>query len=112
MDIIGVTVALVVGLAVGLAVGFYGLRSYQNSQGNNRKELADAEARSITDQAKIQSETLLKNAEAKARGITEESEQASLRRRRELDKEDERMTKRREEVDNLRAYGTARPEPE
>ncbi len=102
MDIVGLIVALVIGLAVGLAVGFYGLRSYQNSQGKNRKELAEAEARAITDQAKIQSETLLKNAEAKARGITEESEQASLRRRRELDKEDERMTKRREEVDNMR----------
>ncbi len=102
MDIVGVIVALIIGLAVGLGIGFYGLRSYQNSQGKNRKELAEAEARAITDQAKIQSETLLKNAEAKARGITEESEQASLRRRRELDKEDERMTKRREEVDNMR----------
>src|SRR3982751_6788892 len=94
MDIIGVIVALIVGLAVGLGVGFYGLRSYQNAQGKNRKDLAEAEARSIVHQARIQSETLLKNAEAKARGITEESEQASLRRRRELDKEDERMTKR------------------
>src|SRR5689334_17642683 len=102
MDIIGVIVALVIGLAIGGAIGYYGLRSYETAQGKNRKELAEAEARTITDQARIQSETLLKNAEAKARGITEESEQAALRRRRELDKEDERMTKRREEVDNMR----------
>ena len=100
--IVGIVIALIVGLVVGLGIGYYGLQSYQNSQGKNRKELADAEAQRITDQAKIQSETLLKNAEAKARATTEESEQASLRRRRELDKEDERMTKRREEVDNLR----------
>ncbi len=100
MDIVAVIVALIIGLAIGLAAGFYGLRSYQNSQGKNRKEQAEAEARAIIDQARIQSETLQKNAEAKAREVIEESEQASLRRRRELDKEDERLIKRREELDN------------
>ncbi len=100
MDIIGLIVALIVGLAIGLAIGFYGLRSYQNSQGKNRKDLAEAEAQKIVEQARLQGETIQKNAEAKARATVEESEQSSLRRRRELDKEDERMIKRREELDN------------
>ena len=102
MDAIGLIAALVVGLAVGLGAGFYGLRSYQNSQGKNRREMAEAEARTIVEKSKGEGDNLVKTAETKARQIVDESEQASLRRRRDLDKEDERMQKRREEVDNAR----------
>lgn len=102
MDGLGWIVALVIGLAVGLAGGFYGLRSYQNAQGKNRREMADAEARAIIDKARGEGDSIVKNAEGKARQIVDESEQAALRRRRDLDKEDERMQKRREEVDNAR----------
>ncbi len=102
MDAIGLIVALVAGLAIGLGAGFYGLRSYQNSQGKNRREMAEAEARTIAEKAKSEGDSLIKTSEAKARQIVDESEQASLRRRRDLDKEDERMQKRREEVDNAR----------
>lgn len=100
MDIVGLIVALVIGLAIGAALGYFGLRSYENTQGKSRKALAEAEAQKIIEQARMQGETVQKNAESKARATVEESEQASLRRRRELDKEDERLIKRREELDN------------
>ncbi len=100
--VVALVIAVIIALGVGLAIGFYGLRSYQNAQGKSRRDLAEAEARLITEKAHAQGETALKNAEVKARATLEESEQASQRRRRDLDKEDERMQKRREEVDAQR----------
>lgn len=100
MDGLGAIIALIVGLLVGVGLGAFALNYYQNARGKNRHEQAEAEARSITDKASSQAEAVLKDAEERAKKTLDESEQATLRRRRELDKEDERLQKRREDLDN------------
>jgi ribonucrease Y len=100
MDGLGAIIALIVDLLVGIALGAFALNYYQNARGKNRHEQAEAEARSITEKATSQAEGVLKEAEDRAKKTLDESEQATLRRRRELDKEDERLQKRREDLDN------------
>ncbi|MBL8164122.1 MAG: ribonuclease Y [Anaerolineae bacterium] len=99
MDGITAVVVLLIGLLVGAAVGASVLTYYQNSRGQNRRVLAEEEAQKIVKQANDQAAGLIKEAETKAKSLTDESEQTALRRRRELDKEDERLRGRREELD-------------
>ncbi|MBL8119626.1 MAG: ribonuclease Y [Anaerolineae bacterium] len=100
MEIGVLVLGLLIGLALGTAIGVLGLNYYQNSRGKNRAELAEAEARRIVSTAQGQADATVREADDKAKSILEESEQATLRRRRELDKEDERLQKRREDLDN------------
>lgn len=100
MDGLGAVIALIVALLVGIGLGAFALNYYQNSRGKNRHEMAEAEARGITDKASGQAEAVLKDADERSKKLLDESEQATLRRRRELDKEDERLQKRREDLDN------------
>ncbi|MDX2138147.1 MAG: ribonuclease Y [Chloroflexota bacterium] len=99
MDPLAIILALV-GLIVGAIIGVVGLTQYQNSQGRSRRLLAEAEAKTITDQANLEAEQTLRKAEEKAKVTIDEANELALRRRRELDKEDERLQKRREDVDN------------
>jgi ribonuclease Y len=99
MDGITAVVVLLIDLLVGLAVGAGALLYYQNVRGKNRQMLAEEEAQKIVKQAGEQAAGVVKEAEAKAKSLTDESEQTALRRRRELDKEDERLRGRREELD-------------
>lgn len=92
-------VLLIIGLLVGAAAGVALYNYYQNSQGKNRREQADLEARSITDQANQSAQKLIIEAEEKSKSILDETEQSTQRRRRELDNEDERLRKRREDLD-------------
>jgi ribonuclease Y len=92
-------VIAVIALAVGAALGVGGLVWYQNTQGKNRRTMAEEEARLLLAQAHEQAATVVRDAEAKAKAVTDESTEAALRRRREIDREDERLQKRREELD-------------
>lgn len=99
MDGLAVVFVALIALVIGAVGGAYGLTRYQDSQGKNRRELAERDAQSIMDRANAQSQGILKDAEEKAKTIIEESEEATLRRRREMDKEDERLQRRREDLD-------------
>ena len=92
-------IAVIIGLVVGAGVGIAGLTYYQNAQGKNRRKLAEVEATGITSRANEQAANRLKDAEAKARAVLEEANDSATRRRRELDKEDERLQHRREDLD-------------
>ena len=92
-------IAVIIGLVVGAGVGIAGLTYYQNAQGKNRRKLAEDEATGITSRANEQAANRLKDAEAKARAVLEEANDSATRRRRELDKEDERLQHRREDLD-------------
>lgn len=92
-------VIALVGLIVGAGVGVFGLNFYQNSQGKNRRMLAEIEARKITDQATEKATETQREADDKAKKLTDESNETSSRRRRELDKEDDRLQRRREDLD-------------
>jgi ribonuclease Y len=98
MDI-GTILLIAAALIVGIAIGIFGLSYYQNSQGNNRRLASEDEARKITDRASEQSKAVVREAEDKARSLLAEAEETTVRRRRELDKEDERLRARREELD-------------
>jgi ribonucrease Y len=91
--------ALLIGAAVGVVIGIFGLRFYQNNQAQNWRVQAEAESRNTVETAKDEASKLLKDAEDKARAITEETEQTTTRRRRELDREDERLQHRRSDLD-------------
>ncbi len=99
MDGFGAALIGLVALLIGGGIGAYALTYYQNSQGQNRRELADKEAKTITTEAQVKAQSVLKEAEERARVIVEENEQATLRRRRETDKEEERLQHRREDLD-------------
>lgn len=89
----------IIALVVGVAVGVWGLLYYQNSQGKNRRQLAEDEARKIIEDATNRGDQIQKEGELKARQVAEEAAETALRRRRELDKEDERLRRFREEAD-------------
>jgi ribonuclease Y len=88
-----------IALAIGLVVGAVGLNFYQGTRGKNRRELAEAEARNIRDQAAQQAASVTREAEEKTKALLADAEQTNQRRRRELDKEDERLRLRREDLD-------------
>ncbi len=90
---------LFIGLIVGVALGTAALNYYQNSQGKNRRELAEAEARAIIEKAEDQASHTRNEAETKSKAVLEEADTITTRRRRELDREDERMQRRREDLD-------------
>ena len=96
---LGNSLLLLVDFLIGAALGAAALIFYQNSRGASRRLQAEQEARKILDRATEQAQTTLKEAEERARAIQDESEQAALRRRRELDREDERLQRRREDLD-------------
>jgi ribonuclease Y len=99
MEVGSIIVGLVIGLVIGGAAGYFGLMRVQDAQGKNRRMLAEEEARKITSEATASAAIVARDAETKARTLTEEANETVLRRRRELDKEDERLQKRREDLD-------------
>jgi ribonuclease Y len=98
MDI-GTILFIVAALIIGVTVGIFGLNYYQTSKGNNRRLLAEEEARKITERAAEQSQNLLRESDNRAKDLLKETEETTIRRRRELDKEDERLRARREDLD-------------
>ncbi len=96
---IGTALILFLDLLIGAALGVVVMLYYQNTRGKNRRTMAEEEAKTILSQANEQSSSILKEAEDKAKAIINEVEQTTIRRRRELDKEDERLQHRREDLD-------------
>lgn len=96
MDIV---IPALIALVVGIVLGIVGLTYYQNSQGKNRRALAEQEAKEIAQRATEEAQTALRAAEDKSKRVLDESNESAQRRRRELDKEDERLQRRREDLD-------------
>ncbi len=92
-------IALIIGVIVGLLVMYFGLNYYQNSRGQNRRLLAEEEARKIVEQANDQAKSTVKEADDKSKKMLDEADEITVRRRREIDREDERLQRRREELD-------------
>ncbi|MEZ4672383.1 MAG: ribonuclease Y [Anaerolineae bacterium] len=93
-------IGLIAALLIGAGGGAFILNYLQTTRGKGRLDQAEIEARGITEKAQGQADAALKDADERAKKLLDESEQSSLRRRRELDKEDERLQKRREDLDN------------
>jgi ribonuclease Y len=99
MDIGAALLIILLGLVVGVALGGVALIYYQNSQGKNRRLQAEEQARVIVEQATEQAARTTREADDKAKELTEETDKNLTRRRREMDKEDERLRSRREDLD-------------
>jgi ribonucrease Y len=89
----------IVALVAGAIAGSFGLRTYQDQQGQSRRVLAEQEAREIVDGAKEQAASIVAEGEGKVKRLQDENEETINRRRRDLDKEEERLTRRRDDLD-------------
>ncbi len=98
MDI-GAALVVLLALVVGVALGGVALNYYQTSQGKNRRVQAEEQARVIVEQATEQATRTTREADEKAKELSEETDKNLTRRRREMDKEDERLRSRREDLD-------------
>ena len=92
-------VALILGAVIGGVIGIYGLSNYQTRQGKNRRELAEVEANKIVVNATAKAAESVREADEKAKRLSDETDEILTRRRRELDREDERLQRRRAEND-------------
>src|SRR5690606_6271143 len=99
MDIGAALVGLLIGAIVGVAIGVVALRTYQNNQANNWRKQIEDERRATVEKATQQAAEIVRESEEKARKLIAESEEIATRRRRELDKEDERLQNRRAALD-------------
>ncbi len=88
-----------IGLAIGVGLGAGGLLVYQNMQGTNRQRLAEEEASHIVNEARNQAKQIIVDTRDEALGIQREAEENAKKRRAELDRESDRIQKRREDLD-------------
>jgi ribonuclease Y len=92
-------VLALVGLAIGVGVGSAGLYLYQQSQMTNRKRQAEEEVARLLSEAQDQAKQIVIEARDEALRIQREAEDNAKRRRIELDRESDRLQKRREDLD-------------
>jgi ribonuclease Y len=92
-------VLALVGLAIGVGLGVGGLFVYQNVQGTNKINLAKEEAIRIVSDAQNQAKQTVMDAKDEAFRAQQDAEENTKRRRAELDRESDRLQKRREDID-------------
>ncbi len=100
MEIGAALIMVLIGAAIGATIGVIGLRLYQNQQVQNWRTIAELESRTKVESATERANTIIQEAENKARELSQETDQMATRRRRELDNEDERLQRRRESLDD------------
>lgn len=92
-------VLALIGLAIGVGLGAGGLLVYQRSQGAGKVHLAEEEAARILSEAQNQAKQTVMDAKDEALRVQHEAEENAKKRRLELDRESDRLQKRREDVD-------------
>jgi len=92
-------VLALVGLAIGVGLGMGGLYVYQQTQMTSRKRQAEEEASRVLSEAQDQAKKIVIEARDEALRIQREAEDNAKRRRIELDRESDRLQKRREDLD-------------
>ena len=92
-------VLVLVGLAIGVGLGVGGLLVYQNSQGKNRQSQAEENATRIISDGESQAKQTVMDAKNEALRIQQEAENNANKRRAELEREGDRLQKRREDLD-------------
>jgi ribonucrease Y len=93
-------VLVLIGLAIGVGLGAGGLVVYQNSLGTNRRRQAEEEAERIKSEAQAEAKQTDVDARSEAIRIQHEAEENAKRRRAEIDREVDRLQKRREDLDS------------
>jgi ribonuclease Y len=92
-------VIALIGLAIGVGLGAIGLTAYQNMQGTNRQRQAEQEASRMITEAQNQAKQIVVDAKDEAFRIEREAEENAKKRRAEIDRESDRLQKRREDLD-------------
>ncbi len=92
-------ITAVVGLVLGLIAATAWITTNQKRQGTNKIQQAEAEAQRLIAEASATKSKVEIEAKNEALRIQEENERNTKKRRLELDREEERQTKRREEFD-------------
>ncbi len=92
-------VIALIGLAIGVGLGAAGLLMVQNVQGTGRKRQVEEEAARILSEAQNQARQTIVDARDEALRIQREAEENAKRRRLEVDRESDRLQKRREDLD-------------
>lgn len=92
-------ITAVVGLVVGLIAATVWITTNQKRQGTNKIQQAETEAQRLISEAEANKNKIEIEAKNEALRIQEENERNAKKRRLELDREEERQTKRREEFD-------------
>ena len=99
MEILLALVALITGAGLGAFIALQLLRRHQNAQVDNWRSRAEAQNLATRDEALKEAASTLAAATEKARVLLEDSEQTASRRRRELDREGDRLQQRRAQLD-------------
>ncbi len=99
MEVIIALVALVIGAGLGAGIGLQLLRRHQNAQVDNWRSRAEAQNQATIDKALQEAASTIADATERARVLLEESERTASRRRRELDRETDRLQQRRAQHD-------------
>jgi len=94
-----IVIALIIGLAIGVGLGAAGLMMVQNARGTGRKRQVEEEAARILSEAQNQARQTVVDARDEALRIQREAEENAKRRRLEIDRESDRLQKRREDLD-------------
>lgn len=92
-------VLALIGLAIGLGLGAGGLLAYQRFQGTSQKRQAEKAAAELLETARNEAQKTLVDARDEALRIQREAEEKSKQRRAELERESDRLQKRREDLD-------------
>ena len=99
MEILTALVALAIGAVAGVIVAVQLLRRQQNAQVDNWRSRAEAQNQATQDRAAQEAASMVAAATEKARKLLEDSEQTATRRRRELEREADRLQQRRAQQD-------------
>jgi ribonucrease Y len=94
-----VVIALV-GLAIGVGLGVAGWISYQRTQGINHRRQLEEEAARTREESQNQAQKTVVDARDEALRLQREAEENAKKRRIELDRESDRLQKRREDIDS------------
>ncbi|MBN1202126.1 MAG: ribonuclease Y [Anaerolineae bacterium] len=92
-------VSALIGLAIGVGLGAASLYGYQVIRGTSKQRQIEAKAARTTEEAESKARQTLADARDESLRIQQEAEQNAKKRRAELDRESDRLQKRREDLD-------------
>ncbi len=99
ISIITLIIGAAVALLAGLAIGAYGGYVYHRRQTEAKAQALEAQANNVLQQAERQAREVVLKAKDEALKIRDQAEEEAVRRLADLNKEDQRLTRRRDELD-------------
>ena len=99
MDI-GTLLIFAIVLIAAVAGSLYFYSNWQTRQGQNWRQLAEAESQKITNEAQEKALAIVREGEDEIKTLERETEATLARRRRDLEKEEDRLQRRRDDLDN------------